>query len=110
MDPTPLFRPITGGLLLGLSIGAWIPSYNKIVALVFRARLGEAYASVNSLRMLSGAPSPLVGGSIYEALGAPLVFLSSIAMLAAAALLSLGIQVEPRGTSQEPSVGRPRGR
>ncbi len=92
IDPYPLARAMAGGFLIGLSIGAWVPSYNKIVALVFKKRLGEAYASVNSLRMLSGSPSPLIGGALYENLGSLPVFALSSAILMIASILSLKIQ------------------
>ena len=92
INPLPPIRAMAGGFLIGLSIGAWIPSYNKIVALVFKKRLGEAYASVNSLRMLSGTPSPLIGGTLYESLGSLPVFGLSSTILILASLLSLKIQ------------------
>ncbi len=81
-EPTPLARAVTGYVVVGVSIAAWIPSYNKLVAeVVERDRLGEAYASANTVRSLASSPAPLAGGYIYDVLGPAAPYLASAVIL-----------------------------
>lgn len=72
--------------MIGLSIGLWIPGYNSLIARS-STRLGEAYASVNAVRGISGVPSPYIGGALYDLLGrwAPM-YLSATALIITTAI------------------------
>ena len=84
VDPTPFTRGLVAALFLGASIAAWVPSYNKLIALVSPERLGEAYASANSVRSLAGSFTPSIGGFIFDNFGQVPVFgLSSVAVISA---------------------------
>jgi len=80
--------------LLGVSIAVWVPAYNKAIAEVAGGS-AHAYATANTVRGLAGAPAPLVGGSLYEAVAPLAPFLLSSLLLAGATLLV--VTVVPRG-------------
>ena len=72
-------------IMIGLSLGFWIPSYNKIIA-EKATSLGETYAAANTVRNLSGIPAPYIGGYIYTALAPAYTFAASAIILAALSL------------------------
>jgi MFS family permease len=78
--------------LIGLSVSAWIPSYNKFVAeLVPPERYGEAYTVTNAYRGLAGIPTPYIGGYIYDNLGVLPLFLASSLLIVTAGIMFLTI-------------------
>jgi MFS family permease len=83
--------------LLGLSLAAWIPSYNKYVAeSVSEERYGEAYSTANAYRSLVGVPAPLLGGYIYDYLGiTPLFGISALLMITAGFLFLNARRAKP---------------
>ncbi len=84
VDPVPFLKGALIAALLGTSIASWVPSYNKLIALYAPQRLGEAYASANSVRSLAGSFTPSIGGLLFDYVGPASVFgLSSILVLSA---------------------------
>jgi len=70
INPTPWLRALIAYVLVGLSIAAWIPSFSKLVALATNGnKLSEAYASVNTIRIIPSIPAPLMGGILYDVIG-----------------------------------------
>ncbi len=102
----------TGMALIGSSIAFWIPSYNAVIERITpRERLGEAYSVANSVRGLSGAPGPYVGGLLYDRVAEAAPFEASAAMLVTASLVAATIvrRAEARGSQElgeEPSRSR----
>ncbi len=93
--------------LLGLSISLWVPAYNAAVARIAGGS-GEAYATANMVRSVAGAPTPYLGGLLYEALAPWAPFAASAAMLALAPAAAATVirAAEARGAGG--SVGAPR--
>ena len=84
--------------LLGVSIGGWIPAFNKVVAMVSASsRLGESFAATNSVRILISSPMPLLGGRIYEALGPIPVLLAAATLIAVAGALTTTLPLKGKG-------------
>ncbi len=78
----PWYYPLLGLSFAGLSIAAWVPAYNRAIALLAsRENIGEAYASANAVRSLAGAPTPIIGGAIYDSFGARALYTVSGALL-----------------------------
>ncbi|MET1101449.1 MAG: MFS transporter [Pyrodictiaceae archaeon] len=85
-EPRPIALLVTALTLIGLSIAAWIPAYNKLVAQLARGRLGETYASANAVRSIASIPAPILGGLLYQSLGPQTPFIASALVLALATL------------------------
>lgn len=88
--PTNVLDAYIALVLIGLSIAAWIPSYNKFVAeIVPSTRYGEAYTTTNAYRSIIGIPMPYIGGFIYDKIGIVPLFSSSSSFIALAGMLFL---------------------
>jgi DHA1 family multidrug resistance protein-like MFS transporter len=102
--PVSVLHAILGITFIGLSVAAWIPSYNKFVAeIVPPQRYGEAYTTTNAYRSLVGVPTPYVGGYLYDSIGVlPLFSVSSLTILTAGVLfLSVGSREAEKGDSRK---------
>ncbi|ABM80998.1 MFS transporter [Hyperthermus butylicus] len=88
-NPHPWINAAAGMALIGLSIAAWVPAYNKLVAQLARGNLGEAYANANAVRSLAGTPTPTIGGIIYETLGPAALYTLSATLLTTSAAYAL---------------------
>ncbi len=75
-------------VFIGLSLGFWIPSYNKIIAEV-ATHIGETYAAANTVRSITSIPTPYIGGYIYSALASTYTFALSAFLLASLSLYIL---------------------
>jgi len=96
--PVPLSKLVSGVTLIGCSIGLWIPSYNKLLALVSdRDRLGVTYATTNAVRSLTSIPPPYIGGFVYDLYGPIPVFAISSALIAYSGLLAFRVPVDEQG-------------
>ncbi|WP_062662683.1 MFS transporter [Aeropyrum camini] len=84
-DPTPI-RVYIAMVSMGVSIASWVPSYNKMVAML-RGEGGTGYTQVNTVRSISGAPGPYIGGLLYDALSPMAPFAVSASLLILLALL-----------------------
>ncbi len=73
--------------LLGFSISLWVPAYNAAVARIAGGS-GEAYATANMVRSVTGAPAPYLGGLLYEAVAPWAPFAASSAILAVTVLVA----------------------
>ena len=83
VSPVPHYVAALTMVLMGASIGFWIPGYSVYVAKVFRGSIGEAFASINAVRSLVSVPAPYLGGLLYEVLAPAAPFVLSSAMLVA---------------------------
>ncbi len=56
------------GMLIGLSIAFWIPSYNVAVPSVMCSTndIGRAYSRANMVRSMISIPAPTIGGALYR--------------------------------------------
>lgn len=82
-EPATAYRAYAGAVLMGASIALWVPGYNSLVARAGGGG-GEAYAAANTVRSVAGAPSPYIGGLIYDAVSPAATFALSAVILAAA--------------------------
>ncbi|BEP17415.1 hypothetical protein PYJP_07670 [Pyrofollis japonicus] len=86
----PWIFPLVGLALVGLSIAAWVPSYNRTIAVLARGEsLGEAYASANAVRSIAGAAPPILGGLIYDELGSLSLYGLAVVLLVGAGIYAL---------------------
>ncbi len=83
--------PVESFTVIGASIAAWVPSYNKLVGLLAKGRPGEAYSTANSVRMAAGSLTPYLGGAIYDLAGLQTLLLASATGMVAASALALTI-------------------
>jgi len=98
VNPVPHYVATASMVLVGVSIGFWVPGYSVYVAKLFR-NVGEAFASLNAVRSLVGVPSPYLGGLLYEVVApaAPYV-LSSAILVATTGIAVTGLRsAEVRG-------------
>ncbi len=88
LNPTPRLRALVAYVLIGLSVAAWVPSFSKLVALAAnKNRLSEAYASVNTIRIIPSIPAPLIGGILYDAISPIVPYGLSAVILTIAAII-----------------------
>ncbi|MET1128421.1 MAG: MFS transporter [Thermoproteota archaeon] len=110
-SPVPALRAMAGMVIVGVSISAWVPGYNRTVAAIAREKLGEAYASSNAVRTFSSAFTPALGGAIYDSLGSiPLFSLSAVTVITAGMLATrLGRWISRSGSGGPtgPGGGQP---
>ncbi len=81
-------QPLYALILVGLSVAAWVPAYNKLVAAHRPTRPGEAYATANTVRIASSSIAPYIGGAIHDSAGAGAVMAVSALLLTVAAALA----------------------
>lgn len=94
--PIPMFKAIIAYVFIGAGIASWIPSYNKLIAVAANGNmLSEAYASVNTIRIIPSIPAPLIGGILYDTFG-PLVPYTSSSMVLAAVVALLTLKLRGR--------------
>ncbi len=87
---TSTFYAYLSVTFIGLSIAAWIPSYNKFIAESMPTeRYGEAYTTTNAYRSLVGTPMPYIGGFMYDSVGILPLFSLSAVLILTAGILSL---------------------
>ncbi len=106
-SPTPWFIAAAGMAVVGFSIAAWIPAYNKLVAQLAGDRLGEAYANANAVRSLAGTPTPSIGGYLYQASGPIVVYSVSAVLMIASALYAYKVLRCPKNRKRrkaEPNI------
>ncbi|GBF09508.1 putative MFS transporter [Aeropyrum pernix] len=98
MDPTPL-RVYPAMVLMGVSIAYWVPSYNKMVALL-RGEGGTGYTQVNTVRSIAGAPGPYLGGLLYDAISPMAPFAVSSILLLSLSILGRKLMIVERAEEE----------
>ena len=84
-NPDPAWRAVAGLALLGGSIALWIPAYNTLIARIAGGS-GSSYAAANTARSVFSAPSPYIGGRLYDAIGPWAPFAASTALMIVVAI------------------------
>ena len=100
VSPVPWFTAAAGMAVVGFSIAAWIPAYNKLVAQLAGDRLGEAYANANAVRSLAGTPTPSIGGYLYQANGPAVVYSVSAILLIVSAFYAYKVLTCPKNKKE----------
>ncbi len=105
-NPQYLAGGLAAMVLVGISIALWIPSYNKMLALITRrSETGRTYAGANTVRSVSSSISPVIGGFVYDTISPILVFLwSSLMVLIAGGYAFNGLKgIEEKTVEKEVS-------
>jgi len=73
-------------VVMGVSVELWIAGYNTLTTMLRGPEsVGEVRAGVDSARTVFSIPAPAVGSTLYTSLGPASPFVSSIALMIAAA-------------------------
>lgn len=102
-DPASPVMAWIATLFWGVGLAFWIPGYNSLVAKTTGGS-GHGYAASNTARSLAGAPAPLAGGFLYDALAAPAPFLASTILLTAAIAYIVLLLKGAELTAEEPAA------
>lgn len=79
---------VAAAALAGVSIALWVPGYNALIARISGHGLGESYSVANTVRSAAGAPSPYIGGLLYDHVSPAAPFIASASALVIAALMA----------------------
>ena len=100
---SPVVAVWTYALLLGLGVGAWLPTLSMLASVNFGLLYyGAVFGALNLAQSIGTATGPLFSGSMYDATGSYIGAFTTAAILLAIAIPAILLVKRPR-----PPVGQP---